>query len=44
MILRQYISVYVSAVEQFKQLNIDEREMYEYIMNFKYYEDLIYRN
>lgn len=43
-ILRQYLSVYVSAAEQFKQLNIDEREMYEYIMNFKYYEDLIYRN
>lgn len=43
-ILRRYVSVYVSAVQEFKQLKISNKELYECIMNYKYYEDLIYQN
>lgn len=44
MLLRRYVSLYISAVQHFKQLKITDREIYEYVMNYKYYEDLIYYN
>ena len=40
--LRLYMSLFISAVRQYPQLEITNAELYAYILNFKYLEDLLY--
>lgn len=42
MLLRSYISLFISSARQYIQLKITEIELYEYVLNFKYFEDLFY--
>lgn len=42
--LFSYISLVISAASQCMQLKITKEELYEYVLNFKYYEDLFYCN
>ena len=43
-ILRLYMSVYISIVRQCSYIDISEKQLYEMILNYKYYEDLMYKN
>lgn len=44
LLLRTYMSLYISSVQQYPQLKITDKELYEFVLNFKYFEDLFYYN
>ncbi len=44
LLLHSYISLFISSARQYPQLKITDKELYEFILNFKYFEDLFYCN